>query len=177
MAENLNEKLKEIDERIKILVEIDEKKKQKVLGKFFKVKAQKAKKGFIPILYLRNSGAAELNYVKAIDGYYSFNGNLYKEEPKGYWIFGKKKLPLVIIPEWANKPIVRDDVFEKDKLINNTQEDVSYAVKAIEYAEMQRIMEEQGKKDKKKMNPKMLLLFLALAVGGIILFQKFKGGG
>lgn len=84
---------------------------------------------------------------------------------------------MVLIPDWAIKPICRDDLFEKDKLINNTQEDVSYAVKAIEYAEMKRIEEEMGLKKKTKMNPKMLLLVIVLIVGGIILFQKFKGGG
>jgi hypothetical protein len=177
MAENLNEKVKELDEKLKILTEMEGKKKAKMLDKFLKINAGKVKRGNIPVLYLRSSGLAELNYVPVTDGWYEINGNFYKEEPKSYWIFGKKKLPLVLIPEWAIKPICRDDLFEKDVAINNTQEDVSYAVKAIEYAEMKKIEDEQGIKKKTKMNPKVLLLILVLVVGGFVLFQKFKGGG
>jgi hypothetical protein len=177
MAENLNDKVKEIDEKLKILTELEGKKKSKMLDKFFKVNAGKVKRSFVPILSLKNSGMAELNYVQATDGYYSFDDKFYKEEPKAYWIFGKKKLPLVILPEWALKPICRDDMFELDEKQNNLQDHVGYAVKAIEYAELKKIEDEQGLKKKTKMNSKMLLLFLVLIVGGIILFQKFKGGG
>lgn len=175
--ENLKEKIDAIDEKIRILTEIENKKKSKRLDKFFKIKGNKVKKGEIPILYLRNSGQAELTYVSVTDGYYDFNDKFYKEEPKAYWIFGKKKFPLVIIPEWGLKPICRDDIFEVDETTGNLQENVSYAVKAIEHAEIKKIEEEQGIKKKTKMNPKMVLLLLVLVIGGIILFQKFKGGG
>lgn len=68
MAENLNEKVKALDEKLKILTEMDSKKKSKFLDKFLKIKSGKVKRGNIPVLYLRSSGLAELNYVPVIDG-------------------------------------------------------------------------------------------------------------
>lgn len=171
MAENVKEKLKQIEDKLNVMAEIDNKKKQGFLERLFKVDKNKVTKGLVPILYLRNSGAAELMYVKPRDGFFDFNGKIYSEEPDKYWVFGKKRCPMVIIPEWTLKPLDRKEMFEDDKGNQNLQESVTYATKAIEHAE---IVKMEGGKPKKPINMKSVVVIGILLVVGYA-FMKGQG--
>jgi len=145
----------------------NKKDKEKSKGLFSKVFKKKDKRKEMPVILLRNSGKAEIKYVKPDHGQYEIDNATYHERPGSDWELkdGLKTKKIKIIPEWGMYPLGNEDYLQA---LHNEEAAVQYdIVRAIQTAETVRSQMEKGKQ---KINPKVaILILIGLVVGAYFL--------
>ena len=137
--------------------------------KWFKIfKSDKAKKNKVAIIYLSNDGEIKPIYKEVKDGLFKINGKTY-HETDCYHTYGRKRMPAVVIPEWGLIPISRENYAKN--FAADAQEAQQLIIKAVENAEIVRLQEQQGK----KIDPKLVLGIIAIAIVGIYFYQQYAG--
>jgi len=139
-----------------------------------KEKSSKIAKGEVAVMYLRNSGIAELRYVKPENDFFVVDGHYYHIDESCYYSIGKKRIPMAIIPEWSFTPLSRKAYGEV--LQADSQHAQKLIIKALENAEIVKINRDDGK-EKGKLNPKTAIIIVILIIVAIAVLPKFLGGG
>jgi len=141
--------------------------------KDFKIKEdrRKIKEGEVCILYLRESGIAEIKYVKPENGMFIVEGMYYHIVEACNYSLGPKRIPLAVIPEWSFIPISRKTHW--DKLGGIPASAQKLIIKSLESAEIVKIRQEN--EPAKKADGKLVIGILVAAVIGLYLFSKTTG--
>lgn len=134
---------------------------------------KKIKEGEVCILYLRESGIAEIKYVRPDNGMFIVDGVYYHIKESCNYSLGNKRIPLAVIPEWAFIPLSRKDYSQK--LASNTQEAQKLIIKTLESAEIVKINKEN--EPAKKADTKLVIYIVIAAVAGLYFLNKMTGSG
>jgi len=133
---------------------------------------KKINKGEVAILFLRESGIAELKYVRPENDMFIINGNYYHTKGTCIYNIGKKRIPLAVIPEWSFVPLSRKNY--EEKLGSKYQEAQRLIIKSMENAEIVKINQEDPNK-KKKADTKTIVILVIIAIVGLYFLQKGFG--
>lgn len=138
---------------------------QKLLGK-----GKISKPNEVIIIYLRESGNAEVIVKESKRGFFAIGDKTYHENRDCIYtmLYDKKRLPLAIIPEWSLLPLGTKGWEDKD-MQEKFAELQDHALKAIRNAELVRM----GDKDQKKISPKAVIGGLIIL---IVIYAIWQGG-
>jgi len=145
----------------------EDKDEPKTFGKLFK---KKPKPKQMPIVFLRNTGLAEVMYVNQKDSMYEIEGRMYHDKFGTDWDLkdGRDSKKVKIIPEWGMYPLGTQEYLDS---LKSEQAGVQHdMIRAIQTAETVRSAEE---KSRGKINPKMAVL----AIIAVIVVGYFIMGG
>lgn len=142
--------------------------------KEFKIKEDKKKiaNAEVAVLYLRESGIAELKYVKPDNGMFIIYGRYYHINASCFYNLGTKRIPLAVIPEWAFVPISKKGY--ETELGSHYQDAQMLIIKSLENAEIVKI--NQDINPKRKADSKLIIGIIIVAVIGLFFLNKFFGG-
>ena len=141
--------------------------------KDFKIKEdrRKIKEGEVCILYLRESGIADIKYVKPENGMFIVDGMYYHIVESCNYSLGPKRIPLAVIPEWSFIPISRKTHW--DKLGGIPASAQKLIIKSLESAEIVKIKQEN--EPAKKADGKLIIMIVIAAVVGLYFLTKGSG--
>lgn len=126
----------------------------------------------VAVLYLRESGIADLKYVRPQNGMFIVDGRYYHTTGSCIFNLGKKRIPLAVIPEWSFVPLSRK---EYEKVMGSKyQEAQLLIIKSLENAEIVKI--NQDGMPKSKGDAKVIVWILIAAVVGLFMLNKWFGG-
>lgn len=127
----------------------------------------------VAVLYLRESGIAELKYVKPNNGMFIVDGRYYHIVESCSYSIGKKRIPLAIIPEWSFIPVSKK---EYEIILGAKYQDAQMLIiKSLENAEIVKIQQEGD--HKKPADSKLIIGILIAAVIGLFVLNKIFGSG
>ncbi len=122
----------------------------------------------VAVIYLRNNGTAVPMEVTVKKGFFSIEGRTYHEQQDCIYAMGKDRTPLAIIPEWSMIPYGTKTWHDKT-MLEKFSECQDHHLRAIRNAELVR----SGERDGPKINPKVLIGLLVLAIIGFAIFKNF----
>jgi hypothetical protein len=145
------------------------KKKPNLWDRIFK--KQKLKKPeSVAVLYLRKNGVAQPLYIEPKNEMFHIGTKVYHQRKDCKYLITKDKVPLAIIFEEGLVPVGNKEFYDLD-VQRRCAEHQDHAIKAIRHAEIVRMGYDD--KDKKKINPKVVIGIIIIAIVGYALL---KGG-
>jgi len=127
----------------------------------------------VAVLYMRESGIADLKYVKPENGMFIVEGRYYHIRDSCMYSIGKKRIPLAVIPEWSFVPLSKKGY--KEHLGSENQEAQMLIIKSLENAEVVKIQQDGNPKG--KTDGKLIIWILIAAVAGLFFLNKMFGAG
>ncbi len=121
----------------------------------------------VAVIFLRNNRKAEFIEVQPKKSFFEIDGKIYHEDRDCIWTISKEGLPLAIIREWDMIPIGTKD-WETKPIQEKFAQLQDHTIRAIRHAEIVRL----GEQDGKKINPKIVI---GLIIVAIVVFALFKG--
>lgn len=151
---------------------VEKKDKKSLFSKLFK---KKEKPNEIPVIYLRNTGKAEIRYVTPKAGLIELDGKMYHLKPGSDWelyesLFNKKKI--LIVPEWGMYPLGPEDYLKELK--NDAAKFQHDVIRAIQHAQTIRELEELERRKNLKLSPGVII---AGIIGLIIVIAFIANAG
>jgi len=127
----------------------------------------------VAVLYLRESGIAELKYVKPENGMFIVGGRYYHINDSCIYNVGKKRIPLAVIPEWSFVPLSKK---EYETVLGSKYQDAQLLIiKSLENAEIVKIHQDGNPKG--KADSKIVIWIIIAGVVGLFMLNKWFGGG
>lgn len=141
--------------------------------KDYKIKEdrKKIKEGQVCVLYLLESGIADIKYVKPDNGMFIVDGMYYHMVDACNYSIGPKRIPLAVIPEWSFSPVSRKNYWHK--LGGVFQAAQKLIIKSLESAEIVKIRQEG--EPAKKADGKLIIVIVIAAVVGLYFLTKGSG--